>query len=421
MRARLVGPAALLAAAALLSACSSGTATDVAETAGGDLTVYSSLPLQGPHAQASEQILGGEKLALYEAAGRAGDFKVAFESLDDADPDTDSWNAGVTSTNAKLAAQDTSTIAYIGEFDSPATAVSLPIINGAGILQISPASSYIGLTSSLDAGQDEPGRFYPAGVRTFVRLQPSDQVEAAAQVKLMGLLGVGSVYVLADEEARTSDAFQLPLGELVASDAQSAGIAVRGHESIATTAEGTYPEQVHKIVASGAQAVFVSSEGGAGVAELWRELHAADPAMKLLGSSDMADEGFTTQLGPAAASTYLTTPLLGAASYPPAARRVMDAYRRTFGREPSPEVLYGYEAMNLVLDAVRDAGAHGDNRREIIETVLHTHDRDSVIGRYSIEGDGETTLTRYGVDTVREGRAVFQRALTLTRAEVTGG
>jgi branched-chain amino acid transport system substrate-binding protein len=418
--ARWLALAALLAAVPLLSGCAASTSPDVAEATGGDLTVYSSLPLQGPQAATSEQLIGGEKLALYEAGGRAGAYKIAYDSLDDAEPTSGSWSAGITATNAKTAAQDTSTIAYLGDFDSAATAVSLPLINGAGILQISPASPYVGLTSSLDAGQDEPGRFYPSGRRTFVRLQPGDPVEAAAQVRLARLLGVHSVYVLAGEEGRTGDAFELPLTELFMTAAQSAGIAVRAHESITTSAGALYTEAIHKILASDAQALFMVSEGGPGAAALWRQLHSADPRLKLLGSSTMATEAFASQLGPAAAVAYLTTPLLAPRMYPRSARHVLEAYRQTFGREAGPEVLYGYEAMNLVLDAVRASGAHADNRHAVIEAVMHTRERNSVIGRYSIEGDGEATLTRYGVDAVTGGRPVFYRAFSLSRSEIPG-
>lgn len=421
MLARWLGLVALLAAAPLLSGCATSASTDVAEATGGDLAVYSSLPLQGPQAAASEQLIGGEKLALYEAGGRAGAFKVAYVSLDDAEPKSGSWSVGATSTNAKLAAQDPSTIAYLGEFDSAATALSLPLINGAGILQISPASPYVGLISSLDAGQDEPERFYPTGKRTFARLQPGDPVEAAAQVQLMRSLGVRSVYVLADEEGSTSGAFELPLTELLASDAQRAGIAVPAHESISTSAGGVYTEQIRKIIESGAQAVSVASEGGPGVVALWQQLHIADPRMKLIGSSTMANEAFTTQLGAAARATYLTTPLLAAGMYPSSAQHVFSAYRRTFGRQATPEALYGYEAMNLVLDAIRAARARGDDRQQIIERVMHTHERNSAIGRYSIEPNGETTLRRYAADVVAGGRPVFYRAFSVSPSEIPSG
>jgi branched-chain amino acid transport system substrate-binding protein len=220
LRARWLGLAALAAAAtAALGGCGGVGSADTTEAAGSQLAIYSSLPLQGPEAQASEQIVNGEKLALADARGRAGDFKVGYLSLDDANPTTGQWSPGVTATNAKTAADDTSTIAYLGDYDSGATAVSLPLINAAGILQLSPASPYVGLTSSLDAGQDEPERFYPTGRRTFARLQPGDPAQAVAQAQLMGLLGVHSVYVLDDQGA-----FEMPLADIVAREAGRAGI-----------------------------------------------------------------------------------------------------------------------------------------------------------------------------------------------------
>ena len=207
MLSRWLGLVALAAVFLGVAGCGRRAGVRRGRSDGGQLTVYSSLPLQGPSAGVSEQIVDGESLALKNAGGRAGDFKIDYSSLDDASPSSGEWNSGVTETNAKIAAQDTSTIAYIGDFDSAATAISLPIINGAGILQISPSSPYVGLTSSLDTEQDEPGRFYPSGKQTFVRLAPSDVVQAQAQVQLMKSQGVHRLYVLDDQ-----DAFEIAAG-----------------------------------------------------------------------------------------------------------------------------------------------------------------------------------------------------------------
>ncbi|HYM54912.1 MAG TPA: branched-chain amino acid ABC transporter substrate-binding protein [Solirubrobacteraceae bacterium] len=373
---------------------------------GSQLAIYSSLPLQGPSAGISQQIVNGEKLALAAAGGHAGPFKIGYVSLDDSSPTSGQWDPGVTATDAKLAADDTSTIAYLGEYDSGATAISLPLMNSAGILQVSPASPYVGLTSSLDAGQDEPNRFYLTGKRTFGRLQPGDTVQAAAQARLMRSLGVHSVYVLDDQ-----DPFDVPLSEIVAGDAQQAGIAIAGHDSLSMPAGTVFAGEVEKIVESHAQAVFLAGAAGAGAAALWRALHSADPHLLLLGSSAMARESFTSQIGAAAGSTYLTTPVLAPALYPPAARRVLDDYHRQFGGEGGPYALYGYEAMSVVLAAIRSAGARGDDRQVVTERFFALGSRDSVIGRYSMQADGETTLSRYGVDRVSGGRPVFYRAI----------
>ena len=118
----------------------------------------------GPAAAISRQIVNGEKLALADVGGRVGRFKIELRLARRRQPqDRRKWDPGITAANAHVAAQDTTTIAYLGDLDSAATAISLPLINDAGILQVSPASPYVGLTSSLDAGQDEPERFYPSG------------------------------------------------------------------------------------------------------------------------------------------------------------------------------------------------------------------------------------------------------------------
>jgi branched-chain amino acid transport system substrate-binding protein len=364
------------------------------------------MPLQGPSAPIAQEIVNGERLALADAGGRAGRFRVGFVSLDDSNPQSGKFDPGVTASNAKMAAQDASTIAYVGEYGSAATAVSLPLMNAAGILQVSPGSPYVGLTSSLYAGQYEPQRFYPSGKRTFGRLPPGDAGQAAAQTRLMRSLRVHSVYVIDDQNP-----FEMPLAQIVASDAVRSGIAVAGHDSVAVSAGTVFAGEVEKIIRTGAQAVFFAGGAGPGSVALWRALYAANPHLVLLGSSSLASEAFTSPLGPAAASTYLTAPVLDARAYPQAAARVLGEYRRHFGGEGGPYALYGYEAMSVVLAAIRGAGSRGNDRLAVIAGFFATRNRASVLGTYSIKPNGETTLARYGVDRVVGGRPVFYRAI----------
>jgi len=417
VRARWLGPSAAAAAAAAVlvaigaSGCGGVGVSGASSAVGNQLTIYSSLPLQGPSGPSSQQIVNGEKLALGDVGGRIGPFKISYVSMDDSNTTSGEWNPGVTATNAKTAAEDTTTIAYLGDYNSGASAVSLPLINAAGILQISPGSPYVGLTSSLDAGQDEPERFYPSGRRTFGRLQPGDPAQAEAQARLMETLGVKRVYVLDDQGP-----FEVPLAELVAGDAKQAGIAVAGNDSldmIHTNASASFKGEVEKVGESGAQVVFFAGGTGAGTVALWKQLHGANPKLLLLGSSDMVNSAFTSEIGEAAASTYLTTPILPTEEYPRPAAEVLAQYRRRFGGEGDAYALYGYEAMSAALASVRAAGLRGNDRQTVVNRFFAIHNRDSVLGRYSIEADGETTLSPYGVDKVENGQAVFYRVLNV--------
>ncbi len=163
----------------------------------------------------------------------------------------------------------------------------MPLLNAAGILQVSPASPYVGLTSSLDAGQDEPERFYPTGQRTFARLQPGDPVQAAAQVKLMRALHLKRVYVIEDQ-----DPFDAPLAAIVAEDAKRAGIEVKGEDQLDTAAGTEFAGEVQKVLESGARAVFFSGAPDAGAVALWQQLYDADPHLRLLGPSALAEPSF---------------------------------------------------------------------------------------------------------------------------------
>src|SRR5215212_9971726 len=66
---------AVACAAALALASGCGDEQSRAGRVPGDtLTIFSSLPLQGPHADQAQSIVNAEKLALRETGGRAGDF-----------------------------------------------------------------------------------------------------------------------------------------------------------------------------------------------------------------------------------------------------------------------------------------------------------------------------------------------------------
>jgi branched-chain amino acid transport system substrate-binding protein len=69
--------------------------------------------------------------------------------------------------------------------------------------------------------------------------------------------------------------------------------------------------------------------------------------------------------------------------------------------------------MSVVLDAIRRAGPRGNDRQAVIDSFFQTHNRDSVLGRYSMQADGETTLSRYGVDRIVDGRPQFYRAIDI--------
>ncbi len=110
--------------------------------------MYVSVPLNGPSAVSGTAVVNGARLALARAGRRIGRFRIAVAQLNDATPTRGEWDPGRTTDDARLAVRDPTAIGYVGELDSGASAVSIPILNRAGIAQISPTSTAVGLTSS---------------------------------------------------------------------------------------------------------------------------------------------------------------------------------------------------------------------------------------------------------------------------------
>lgn len=65
---------------------------------------------------------------------------------------------------------------------------------------------------------------------------------------------------------------------------------------------------------------------------------------------------------------------------------------------PGRLTTYGYEAMALVLDSIDRADDPLD-RSSVIDSFFATTDRDSILGTYSIDPTGDTTLAQVGAYT----------------------
>ena len=162
------------------------------------LDVYTSLPFQGDLAARSDDVYDAERLALAEAGSRAGRFRVKLVPLDDSTLDAGRWDPNQVIANARRATQDPHTIAYVGELDTGASAVSIPVLDQKGILQVSPADGLAGLTRKQGATRGEPEKYYPDPRRNFVRVAPPDNRQAAAIAAYMKELGVTRLYVVND-------------------------------------------------------------------------------------------------------------------------------------------------------------------------------------------------------------------------------
>jgi branched-chain amino acid transport system substrate-binding protein len=70
--------------------------------------------------------------------------------------------------------------------------------------------------------------------------------------------------------------------------------------------------------------------------------------------------------------------------------------------------------MQLMLSAIRDAtdgGRRAARRSAVVSAIFNTHDRHSLLGTYSIDASGDTTMTSYGAWRVVSGSLRFWKAI----------
>jgi branched-chain amino acid transport system substrate-binding protein len=413
LRARsLAASGCLVTALALgVAACGGGDDDKSSNSGGGgggrtSLTIYSSLPLQGDSRPQSTDVVNGEKLALEEAGGKVGKFTIKYVSLDDATAAAGKWDPGQTSADARKAAQDASTIAYLGEFNSGASAISIPILNEANVLQVSPSNTYVGLTRSEGADKGEPDKYYPAGKRTFGRVVPADHIQAAAQVTYQKDQGCKKTYILNDKEV-----YGKGIAVQVANIGKAQGLAIAGNDGIDTKA-ANFRSLATKIKSSGADCMFFGGITQNKGVQVFKDVSAANPTMKLFGPDGVAESAFSTKLGSSVEkNTYITNPTLDPKLYPPAAQDFFAKFKQKFGNDPQPYAIYGYEAMKVALLAIQNAGDKGNDKQAVIDAFFKIKDRDSVLGKYSIDENGDTTLSDYGADRVEGGKLVFDKVI----------
>ena len=397
-----------------LTACGDDDGNSTAGEAGDGeartLTIYSSLPLQGASRPQTTAMVNGIKLALEQTGGKAGEFTINYRSLDDSTAQAGSWTPEATSSNARKAAQDENTAVYIGEFNSGASAVSLPILNEAGVPQISPANTAVGLTSDEPGAETgEPEKYYPSGERHYVRIVPKDTIQGAALATLMKEDGCKRVFLTNDKEV---------YGAGLARNIQNAGeqqdLQILANEAIDKNA-ANYRSLAASAARQDADCFVFSGITANNAVQLYKDFAAALPDARLYGPDGVAESGFADPKAggiprDVGRRTKVTVATLAPDEYPPEGQEFFEAFSEKYGDDrPDPYAIYGYEAMRLALDAIERSGT--GEKADIIDALFETKDRQSVLGTYSIDENGDTTLTDYGVYSIEDGELRFNQTI----------
>jgi branched-chain amino acid transport system substrate-binding protein len=344
--------------------CATGSGTSSVSATGQTLTIYISAPATNG---AMTDLVAAERLAFQQKQSEVSGVRVRLVLLSSKPSD-----------NARAAIEDRSTVAYIGEAAPGASADSMGITNAQDVLQVSPTDTAIEFTQSTAAVSGAPNDYYEALKtygRTFARVVPNGAHEARAQVQEMASLRVRRLYVTSDGS---------PYGA-----------------SIALAVREAAPARSISLVASptGADGAFYGTTSAQAAARQFDSLSQSNPQIKLFGPSPLAG-GVATS----ARNVYVSTPGFLSKDLPSAGRTFASQFNAQYGHPPALEAIFGYEAVAAVLDVLREAGSSAKNRSTIVHDFFAIRNRASVLGTYSINSNGDSTIAPFVFGRLRGGR-----------------
>lgn len=406
-------PAAAPTSAPATSAPSGGAtsapaATSAPSSGGGTIKIVSSYPLTGGDSADGISMANSAKQAIQDRGGKSGNYTLVYQSMDDASAAKGAWDGDIETSNANKAVADPQVLLYLGTYNSGAAKLSIPILNQAGPLaMLSGANTAIGLTKSISGvtSPDEPNKYYPTGVRNYVRIVPPDDFQGAVDARWAQELGAKSTYILNDQQL---------YGQGVAvryeQVAKQLGINVIANEGIDTKAND-FSAQATKIASANPDIFFFGGVESSKASLVWKALRSAGYKGKMMGPDGLYTPNFIKGAGADAEGTYITfagTPVDQLLKIPEA-KKWYDEYVSMFGGKPTGYGSYGYEAALVGLKAIDNCVAKNTVTRKCVrDELFNLKDFKGIFGySYSIDANGDTTAAGISRNIVQNGDFKF--------------
>lgn len=360
--------------------------------AGGDpskLKIISSLPRTGSAQGQTNTIVNGIRMAIDDFNGEVAGMKIEYEDKDDATAAQGQWDASVEASNARYAAADPDCMVFIGPYNSGAAKNSMPILNDAGLLQISPACTWPGLTKPVPGDTTgEPDIYRKVKDKlTFCRVCPNDFVQGPLSAKFAhDVLKVKKVYILDDKElygAGISGLFEKTCKEL--------GISVLGHESINTTQQSfkTVMQDIARLKPDLLYFGGTSQSKGPQIAIDMKGVLDCP----LMVPDGCYEKAFLDGAGPELFKTVTCYATIGGADpsqLKGEGAKFVANYKKKHNTDPEAYAVYGYEACKVFLEVAKQVGKK--DREALRAAVFAVKDFDKgVLGKWSFDADGDTT------------------------------
>jgi branched-chain amino acid transport system substrate-binding protein len=384
------------------------------------IRIVSSLPRSGSARGQTDTIVNGIRLAIEDAGsqvettnpdtGKTRVFKLEYLDLDDATAAAGQWTIEQEIANANQARSDPDVMVYIGTYNSGAAKVSMPILNRARLLMVSPANTAEALTKPGTGERHEPMCFRPTGEVNFVRVVPTDDLQSHVAALWARDLGARRVYLLDDNEF-----YGKGIAEGFRRNCEKLGLTVLGHESIDTRAQ-EFTALMVKVRTLNPDLLYFAGTTESKGGQVLKDMIKAGLTCPMMAPDGCHQESMIESAGVESFERvrfYATFGGLTVDSLRERGGRGGEFVRRyvaRYGTEPTGAyAVYGYEAGLVALEAIRLAGKK--DRDAIRRAALGIRDFDGATGTWSFDANGDTTNQTMSGSTVANGRLKFVRLL----------
>jgi branched-chain amino acid transport system substrate-binding protein len=393
--------------ALLATGCPSTTGPNGSPGSGNSIKIVSSLPMTGSSLGQTQTIVNGIKQALDESESKAcnGQIQIQYEILDDATAAAGKWDPAQVTSNANKAVNDPAVMALIGTFNSGAAKLAIPILNKADLVMVSPANTAVGLTKP-GGEPGEPDKYYPSGKRNYARVVPADDLQGSAGANWAKSLGVKRVYILDDQEL-----YGKGLADVFEKTAKSLGLQVLGHEGIDPKATD-YKALMNKIKALNPDMIYfggITQNNAGQLIKDMRNVGMSADRVKFMGPDGTFEQALIDAAGKDAEGVYATFGGIPPKQLTGDGKTWYESYKKKFNSEPEPYAAYGYESAKVVLNAINKVCKN--DRTAIREAILATKDYKGVLGTWSFDANGDTTLKTLSGNVVKDGKWEFVELL----------
>lgn len=367
--------------------------------------IVSSLPRTGSAYGQTTSIVNGIRMAIEDAGGRAGAFSVVYEDWDDASPERGNWDPALEAANADKAVRDPDVMVYIGPYNSGAAKISMPKLNQAGLAVVNPGNTWPGLTKPGKGEANEPAVYRPSGKVTYFRVVPADDIQGYVGAKWASEMGAKRVFVLHDREL-----YGRGIAEVFRKSAPQFGIELVGFEGIDPKA-ANYRSLVTKIRATRPEMVYFGGITQTNGGQIAKDLRTGGLDVKLMVPDGCFETAFIEAAGKenVEGRAFITFGGVPASKLTGKGRQFYERYVAKYGAEPEAYAAYGYESASVALQAIAAAGKK--DRAAIVAALAAVKDFDGVLGTWSFDENGDTTLTTMSGNTVKNGAFEFVKLL----------